>query len=98
MTINGLSSTVNEREYVNSILKGEHMSTLQLRQEAEDFIRYKFDLGNDTRGKIWRSSYSECGNISKYLRIKNQQSRSTSNYVVLQNIACLTWCLYHENI
>ena len=63
LTINTLSSTVIEREYVNSVLKDQQMSTPQLRQEAEDFIQYNFNLGNDTRGKIWRSKYSECGNI-----------------------------------
>ena len=63
LTINGLSSTVIEREYVNSVLKSGQMSTLQLRQEAEDFINYNYNLGNDTRGKIWRSKYQECGKI-----------------------------------
>ena len=56
----------NHNEYVNSVLKSGQMSTSQLRQEAEDFINYNFNLGNDTRGKIWRSKYQECGKIYIY--------------------------------
>ena len=64
LTIKGVSTIMEELEYVDSIPVEESLSRIELRNMGEDEIKY---LYGDIPGVIRRNTYEKCGHYNFYL-------------------------------